>query len=195
MESWKSDELEEEEDSFFDSREDITSISDSGSKKFDLGSNTSPLIENWVSDGGSRYEIWIENLGSVNERRHKFHKWMGLGGSDELNCIDSGRITGGDAWAKDDGVVSLVRETDAAVERRPVERRKRVKKSWLKKLCHLVGVFARRKRGAKVKLPDSDAAPGAKVKRERGYGHSRSGPRKCRLYIWDKRFMRIKGLY
>ncbi|KAI3944497.1 hypothetical protein MKW92_044981, partial [Papaver armeniacum] len=213
MESWKSDELEEEEDSFFDSREDITSIFDSGSEKFDLGSNTSPLIENWVSDGGSRYEIWIENPCSVNERRHKFHKWMGLGGSDELNCIDSGRITGGDAWAKvletgfessrsswsfwsneareeenfvcrvrnledgteyvvdelsqDDGVVSLVRETDAAVERRPVERRKRVKKSWLKKLCHLVGVFARRKRGAKVKLPDSDAAPGAKVKRVR----------------------------
>ncbi|KAI3934538.1 hypothetical protein MKW92_050886, partial [Papaver armeniacum] len=138
---------------------------------------------------------------------------MGLGGSDELNCIDSGRITGGDAWAKcsslgfessrsswsfwsneareeenfvcrvrnledgteyvvdelsqDDGVVSLVRETDAAVERRQVERRKRVKKSWLKKLCHLVGVFARRKIGAKVKLPDSDAAPGAKVKRVR----------------------------
>ncbi|XP_026427482.1 WD repeat-containing protein 44-like [Papaver somniferum] len=214
MESWKSEELEEEEeDSFFDSREDITSISDSGSEKFDLVSNTSPLIENWVSDGGSRYEIWIENPGSVNERRHKFHKWMGLGGSDELNCIDSGRITGGDAGAvlrstgfessrsswsfwsneareeenfvcrvrnledgteyvvdklsQEDGVVSLVRETDAAVERRPVERRKRVKKSWLRKLCHLVGVFARRKRGAKVKLPDSDAAPGSKVKRVR----------------------------
>ncbi|KAI3948606.1 hypothetical protein MKW92_025817 [Papaver armeniacum] len=186
MESWKSDELEEEEDSFFDIREDITSISDSGSEKFDLGSNTSPLIENWVSDGGSRYEIWIENPGSVNERPHKFHKWMGLGGSDELNCIDSGRITGALGLSLvghrglsgrmrlekrrilcDDGVVSLVRETDAAVERRPVERRKRVKKSWLKKLCHLVGVFARRKRGAKVKLPDSDAAPGAKVKRVR----------------------------
>ncbi|KAI3881962.1 hypothetical protein MKW92_030722 [Papaver armeniacum] len=179
MESWKSDELEEEEDSFFDSREDITSIS--------------------IRNGGSRYAIWIENPGSVNERRHKFHKWMGLGGSDELNCIDSGRITGGDAgrcsgvgfessrsswsfWSneareeenfvcrvrnledgteyvvdelsQDDGVVSLVRETDAAVERRPVERRKRVKKSWLKKLC------------AKVKLPDSDAL-GAKVKRVR----------------------------
>ncbi|KAI3900404.1 hypothetical protein MKW92_028250, partial [Papaver armeniacum] len=201
MESWKSDELEEKEDSFFDSREDITSISDSGSEKFDLGSNTSPLIENSVSDGGSRYEIWIENPVSVNERRHKFHKWMGLGGSDELNCIDSGRITGGDAgqsarvpglslvghrglsgrmrlekrrilcvelgigrWgeyvvdelSQDDGVVSLVSETDTAVERRPVERRKRVKKSWLKKLCHLVGVFARRKRGAKVKFQESE---------------------------------------
>ncbi|OVA14741.1 WD40 repeat [Macleaya cordata] len=252
---------EEEEDRFFDTREDITSISDSGSdcpEKFDLYS--SPILENWVL-GGSRYEVWIENPGSVNERRHKFLKWMGLGldqtkkeDSDDLFgdkfSIDTDRITenGGAVlrnadfeggflssrssmsyWSNDsrdlsteraleenfvcrirnlddgteyivdelgqDGMLSSLREVGSdrlvsfeefqsilglspsvpqimqrdADEKltTPVETRKRVKKSWLRRFCFLARILVKRKRGAKLKPNDSDSSSGAKVRRVR----------------------------
>ncbi|KAF8379751.1 hypothetical protein HHK36_029200 [Tetracentron sinense] len=75
MENW-SEEEEEEEDRFFDTREDITSVSDSGSdcpESFDISSG----LVNCVSDS-FQYGVWIKNPGSVHERRNKFLKWMGV---------------------------------------------------------------------------------------------------------------------
>ncbi|XP_010544856.1 PREDICTED: uncharacterized protein LOC104817380 [Tarenaya hassleriana] len=65
--------LSEEEDQFFDTREDITSVSDSGSEDLDL--------ENEIRDSFSSvlgFDIWIRNPLSIHERRNKFLNSMGL---------------------------------------------------------------------------------------------------------------------
>ncbi|KAJ9681122.1 hypothetical protein PVL29_020152 [Vitis rotundifolia] len=69
--------LSEEEDQFFDTREDITSVSDSGS---DCQENLDSEWRNtdFVSDSFG-CEVWIKNPESIRERRTKFLKWMGLG--------------------------------------------------------------------------------------------------------------------
>ncbi|OMP08667.1 hypothetical protein COLO4_06236 [Corchorus olitorius] len=69
--------LSEEDDQFFDTREDITSVSDSGS---DCPENSD---SEYAASGNSvpanvGFEIWIKNLSSIRERRDKFLKWMGL---------------------------------------------------------------------------------------------------------------------
>ncbi|OMO64259.1 hypothetical protein CCACVL1_21930 [Corchorus capsularis] len=69
--------LSEEDDQFFDTLEDITSVSDSGS---DCPENSD---SEYVASGNSvpaniGFEIWIKNLSSIRERRDKFLKWMGL---------------------------------------------------------------------------------------------------------------------
>ncbi|XP_058084402.1 uncharacterized protein LOC131232222 [Magnolia sinica] len=60
-----------DEDRFFDSREEVTSTSDSGSDCID-GSDL-----NWVF-GKFRFGVWIGNPDSVHERRSKFLEWTGL---------------------------------------------------------------------------------------------------------------------
>ncbi|KAJ9171534.1 hypothetical protein P3X46_014890 [Hevea brasiliensis] len=68
--------LSEEEDHFFEAREDITSVSDSSSE----------CHENLDSDYGvvhtlpvsTSHDAWNKNLGSINERRNKFLNWMGM---------------------------------------------------------------------------------------------------------------------
>ncbi|XP_022757572.1 WD repeat-containing protein 44-like isoform X2 [Durio zibethinus] len=69
--------LSEEEDQFFDTREDIISVSDSGS---DCPENSdfeyAPPINSVPANFG--FEVWIKNLSSIRERRDKFLKWMGL---------------------------------------------------------------------------------------------------------------------
>ncbi|VVA27573.1 PREDICTED: WD repeat-containing [Prunus dulcis] len=62
---------EEREDQFYDTREDLSSVSDWGSDGCDeFSSSTSGFL---------RYdEVWAKNLDSVHERRHKFLQWMGL---------------------------------------------------------------------------------------------------------------------
>nr|DAD36200.1 TPA_asm: hypothetical protein HUJ06_006840 [Nelumbo nucifera] len=67
---------EEEEDRFFDSREDLTPLSDSGSDCPENIDSNSGLL-GWAS-GGFLYEVWIKNPLSIHERRDKFLKWMGL---------------------------------------------------------------------------------------------------------------------
>ncbi|KAI9182410.1 hypothetical protein LWI28_025079 [Acer negundo] len=70
--------LSEEDEQFFDTHEDIASVSDSG---FDC-------LENSDSDfavvnslpGSLGYDVWIKKPSSIHERRSKFLEWMGLGG-------------------------------------------------------------------------------------------------------------------
>lgn len=69
--------LSEEEDQFFDTREDITSMSDSGSDcQENLDSDWRNADSVPVSFG---CEVWFKNPESIRERRSKFLKWMGLG--------------------------------------------------------------------------------------------------------------------
>ncbi|KAG9452680.1 hypothetical protein H6P81_005584 [Aristolochia fimbriata] len=67
----------EEEDHFFDTREDISSVSDSASDCGDAADSSHLRYLDWVSIN-SRYEVWIRNPESVHERRDKFLKLMGL---------------------------------------------------------------------------------------------------------------------
>ncbi|XP_043715659.1 vegetative incompatibility protein HET-E-1-like [Telopea speciosissima] len=67
---------EEEEDRFFESREELASLSDSGSDhRQSFESSSGPV--NWVS-GSFQYEVWVKIPESIRERRNKFLKWMGL---------------------------------------------------------------------------------------------------------------------
>ncbi|KAM1851113.1 hypothetical protein ACFX13_015221 [Malus domestica] len=62
---------EEREDQFYDTREDLSSVSDWGSDCCEEFSSGTP--------GFLRYEeVWANNLESVHERRHKFLQWMGV---------------------------------------------------------------------------------------------------------------------
>ncbi|KAK4365533.1 hypothetical protein RND71_016891 [Anisodus tanguticus] len=58
---------ESEEECFFDSREDITSVSDC---------NEASAL-NWGNDGVLGYEFWNKDPESVDERRDRFLKWIG----------------------------------------------------------------------------------------------------------------------
>ncbi|KAK6162212.1 hypothetical protein DH2020_002053 [Rehmannia glutinosa] len=70
---------ETEEDQFFDTRDDISSVSD-------LGSDCSEgCLSSGIGGGALGYEFWTKRPVSVNERRDKFLKLMGL---------SSGRIDG-----------------------------------------------------------------------------------------------------
>ncbi|KAK9082472.1 hypothetical protein Syun_031396 [Stephania yunnanensis] len=70
----------EEEDQFFDTREEISSVSDSGSDCFDdfnCGHTASSGPVN-LGDGRFDYEMWTKNPVSVEERRQNFFNWLGL---------------------------------------------------------------------------------------------------------------------
>ncbi|XP_042481169.1 uncharacterized protein LOC122061775 [Macadamia integrifolia] len=67
---------EDEEDRFFESREELASLSESGSdRRHSFESSSGPV--NWVS-GSFQYEVWVKIPESIRERRNKFMKWMGL---------------------------------------------------------------------------------------------------------------------
>lgn len=69
---------EKEEDQFFDSRDEITSVSDASSDASEFCSSSGRLDFNF------EYEFWTRELKGVAERRSNFFKWMGLGfNSDE----------------------------------------------------------------------------------------------------------------
>ncbi|GMJ00961.1 hypothetical protein like AT5G24320 [Hibiscus trionum] len=73
----------EEEDQFFDTREDITSVSDFGSDCPENSDSEHAASTNSVpADFG--VEVWIKNFSSIRERRNKFLKWMGLSGDQTL---------------------------------------------------------------------------------------------------------------
>lgn len=67
---------EEEEDQFFDTRDDITSVSDSGSDCPEISDCDFGVVNSLHSSFG--YEVWIKNPSSIHERRNKFLKWMGI---------------------------------------------------------------------------------------------------------------------
>ncbi|KAK9035754.1 hypothetical protein V6N11_077785 [Hibiscus sabdariffa] len=67
----------EEEDQFFDTREDVTSVSESGSDcPENSDSEYSTSINSMPANFG--FEIWIKNLSSIRDRRDRFLKWAGL---------------------------------------------------------------------------------------------------------------------
>lgn len=61
---------DEQDEQFYDTREDLSSVSDWGS---DCSEDSSFGVS-----GRLGYEVWAQNLDDVQERRHKFLKWMGL---------------------------------------------------------------------------------------------------------------------
>ncbi|KAK9103929.1 hypothetical protein Sjap_021183 [Stephania japonica] len=67
----------EEEDRFFDTREEISSVSDSGSDDFNWGHTTSSAPVN-LGDARVDYEVWTKKPVSVEERRQNFFNWLGL---------------------------------------------------------------------------------------------------------------------
>ncbi|ONK73684.1 uncharacterized protein A4U43_C04F34200 [Asparagus officinalis] len=75
---------EEEEDLFFDSREEISSLSDSCPGTPSNRSITEENSINWVADD-PRYKVWISNPSSIEERRSRFMRMMGL----ELNPVQT----------------------------------------------------------------------------------------------------------
>ncbi|KAJ1438044.1 WD40/YVTN repeat-like-containing domain superfamily [Sesbania bispinosa] len=62
----------EDEDQFYDTREELCSVSDGGSDCSELDESS--------SGGGyvTRYQVWAKNLESVHQRRLNFLRWMGL---------------------------------------------------------------------------------------------------------------------
>ncbi|XWS35916.1 hypothetical protein CRYUN_Cryun20dG0037500 [Craigia yunnanensis] len=96
--------LSEEEDQFFDTCEDITSVSDSGSDcPENSDSEYTASVNSMTANFG--FEIWTKNLSSIRERRDKFLKWMGLsldqtvkGGPSNMCCneieVETDRIVG-----------------------------------------------------------------------------------------------------
>ena len=99
----------EEEDQFFDARDDNTSVSDSGSDRpenLGFSSRATDFVP-----AGIGFEVWVKDPESIHERRDKFLKWMGLS-SDEKeegsSCdgmeVDVERIMGnGEAVLRDSG--------------------------------------------------------------------------------------------
>ncbi|KAE8730428.1 Detected protein of confused Function [Hibiscus syriacus] len=75
--------LSEEEDQFFDTREDITYVSDFGS---DCPENSDSEHAASTSSVPANFgvEVWVKNFSSIRERRNKFLKWMGLSGYQTL---------------------------------------------------------------------------------------------------------------
>ncbi|KNA11341.1 hypothetical protein SOVF_136070 [Spinacia oleracea] len=68
--------ISEEDDQFFDSKEYITPVSDSGSDGVENSDSESRFPEDGVRNFG--YEVWIRSPGTIGERRQKLLKLMGL---------------------------------------------------------------------------------------------------------------------
>ncbi|XWS50134.1 hypothetical protein CRYUN_Cryun12cG0062600 [Craigia yunnanensis] len=83
----------EEEDQFFDTREEISSISDSSSVcSEECGSSPGLGLVNGFLDSFDRYKFWSMFPESVDKRRYRFRKWIGL--SLDRNSV-SGEDPGG----------------------------------------------------------------------------------------------------
>ncbi|XP_043720915.1 WD repeat-containing protein 44-like [Telopea speciosissima] len=90
---------EEEEDRFFESREELASLYDSGSDRRDSFDSGSGLV-NRVSDS-SQYEVWVKIPESIRDRRNKFLKWIG----DDSEDVSLHRGVGNDRATESSGAV------------------------------------------------------------------------------------------
>lgn len=79
--------LSGEDDQFFDSREDIISVSDSGSDCLENSDSDVAVLDALPRELG--YDVWVRNPSSIHERRGKFFRWMGLSG-EQLEKEDVG---------------------------------------------------------------------------------------------------------
>lgn len=100
-----------DEDRFFDSKEEVSSVSDSGSDCAD-GSDSNTRFRDWVSEN-FRYEVWIGKPDSVRERRDNFLKWLGVGSLDPSDKSRDSVDPAGEITADTDRVT----ETSGAVLR------------------------------------------------------------------------------
>lgn len=94
--------LSEEDDQFFDTKESITPVCDSGSDEPEISDSESRVVEDVIRNFG--YEFWMRSPRPVRERRQKLLKLMGLAPSQaagydaegSLECqeeiLDSGRV-------------------------------------------------------------------------------------------------------
>ncbi|EXB83870.1 WD repeat-containing protein 44 [Morus notabilis] len=69
--------MSEEVDRFFDTREDISSVSDSSSDCPEDADGGYEVIDSLPGSSGG-YDVWISDQMSIHERRDKFLRWMGL---------------------------------------------------------------------------------------------------------------------
>lgn len=73
--------MEEGEDQFYDTREELCSVSD-------VDSDCSESIESSSGNGYvTRYQVWTNNLESVHHRRLNFLRWMGLESGSDVNLM------------------------------------------------------------------------------------------------------------
>ncbi|XAR70137.1 hypothetical protein NMG60_11026905 [Bertholletia excelsa] len=102
---------EEDEDQFFDARDEITSVSDSGSDCSDDWCSCSGRSNSVVNS--LAYEFWAKTPESAHQRRNRFLKWMGLS-SDPIvetvkeeagNVLNVGIKMGFDRINEDSGAV------------------------------------------------------------------------------------------
>lgn len=94
--------LSEEDDQFFDTREDVSSVSDSGSDCPDNSDFDYRVVNSYRPNFG--YEVWIKNPISIYERRNKFLKWMGLS-VDQSESEDSAKISCGEVEVETDRMI------------------------------------------------------------------------------------------
>ncbi|XP_021767305.1 WD repeat-containing protein 44-like [Chenopodium quinoa] len=101
---WEMGSLSEEDDQFYDSKDYITPVSDSGSDGVENSDSESRIAEDVLRNFG--YEVWIRSPGTIGERRQKLLKLMGLAPNqvveegDDVECssrfegevVDSARI-------------------------------------------------------------------------------------------------------
>lgn len=81
--------MSEEVDRFFDTREDISCVSDSSSDCPEDADGDYRVIDSLPGSIG--YDVWISNQMSIRERRDKFLRWMGL--SEEKTTTEDTGIT------------------------------------------------------------------------------------------------------
>ncbi|KAH9620692.1 hypothetical protein KSS87_015714 [Heliosperma pusillum] len=83
--------LSEEDEQFFDSKDYVTPVSDSGSDGVENSDSESRVVEDVVRNFG--YEVWIRSPGVVTERRKKLLRLMGLAQNDGVE-EDVGETSG-----------------------------------------------------------------------------------------------------
>ncbi|KAL4188242.1 hypothetical protein AMTRI_Chr09g22920 [Amborella trichopoda] len=98
---------DEEEDHFFDTREEITSLSDSGSDYAEATENHSGFSE--LIYGNILYEVWLNKPGTIRERREKFLRMMGLARNGETldSSSENGEIPGVERLKDNSGAVLM----------------------------------------------------------------------------------------
>ncbi|KDP25243.1 hypothetical protein JCGZ_20399 [Jatropha curcas] len=96
------EEKEGEEERFFESREEISSVSDLGSNCNEDCSSSVDFDDSFLRY--SQYNVWINTPESVHDRRSRFLKWMGL--SLDQNTID-----------KEESCDKFLTETELGVDR------------------------------------------------------------------------------
>ncbi|KAM7463645.1 hypothetical protein LguiA_031766 [Lonicera macranthoides] len=104
---------EDEEHRFFDAQENLSSVSNFGPECPDPSSGA-----DYGASSSFQYEIWTRRPNSVQERRRKFFRMMGLSLGDGLVEDESVEVNGDDVFKEEDN--DRITERSGAVLRSPV---------------------------------------------------------------------------